>query len=137
MRWFARTTNIIPVDPNVNLMSAMQAGATGLRLKRILVLFPEGERSIDGELKPFRKGAPILSAQLGVPIVPVAMDGMFALWPRGRSFQWRKLLPWSVTPLGLAFGEPITMSKGDDAGATERLRRAIEALLTAIRSARR
>ena len=137
MRWFARTTNIIPVDPNVNLMSAMQAGATGLRLKRILVLFPEGERSIDGELKPFRKGAPILSAQLGVPIVPVAMDGMFALWPRGRSFQWRKLLPWNVAPLGLAFGEPITMSKGDDAGATERLRRAIETLLAAIRSARR
>jgi len=137
MRWFARTTNIIPVDPNVNLMSAMQAGAAGLRLRRILVLFPEGERSIDGELKPFRKGAAILAAQLGVPIVPVAMDGLFPLWPRSRSFQWRALLPWRVTPVGLAFGAPLTVRKGDDAGATERLRRAIETLLAAIRSARR
>ena len=137
MRRFARATNIIPVDPNVNLMSAMQAGATGLRMKRILVLFPEGERSIDGELKPFRKGAPILSAQLGVPIIPVAMDGLFELWPRGRSLQWGRLLPWKVKPVGLAFGAPLTMSKGDDAGATDRLRRAIETLLTSIRSAQR
>lgn len=137
MRRFARATNIIPVDPNVNLMSAMQAGATGLRMKRILVLFPEGERSIDGELKPFRKGAPILSAHLGVPIVPVAMDGLFQLWPRSRGIQWRALLPWNVTPLGLAFGAPMPMTKGDDAGATERLRRAIETLQTSIRSARR
>jgi long-chain acyl-CoA synthetase len=55
-RWFARTVNLIPVDPDANLVSAMQAGATGLRLKKILVLFPEGERSIDGELKKFPKG---------------------------------------------------------------------------------
>ena len=137
MQRVARATNIIPVDPNVNLMSAMQAGAAGLRLKRILVLFPEGERSIDGELKPFRKGAPILSAQLGVPIVPVAMDGLFELWPRGRSFQWRKLLPWNVTPISLTFGAPMAMAKGDDAGATERLRQTIESLLASLRATRR
>jgi long-chain acyl-CoA synthetase len=136
MRRFARATNIIPVDPNVNLMSAMQAGAAGLRLGRVLVLFPEGERSIDGELKPFRKGAPVLSAQLGVPIVPVAMDGLFQLWPRGRSFQWRALLPRNVTPVRLAFGTPITLPKGDDAAATETLRRALETLFTAIRAPR-
>src|SRR5262249_24574333 len=43
----ARALNIVPVDPDANLISAMQAGATGLRLKKVLVLFPEGERSID------------------------------------------------------------------------------------------
>ncbi len=137
MRRFARETNIVPVDPNVNLMSAMQASATGLRLGRILVLFPEGERSIDGELKPFRKGAPILSAQLGVPIVPVAMDGLYQLWPRGRGFQWRALLPWTGTRLRLAFGPPVTLVKGDDAGATAELRRRIETLFASIRSTRR
>ncbi len=137
MRGFARATNIIPVDPNTNLVSAMQAGAAGLRLGRVLVLFPEGERSIDGELKPFRKGASILAAELGVPIVPVAMDGLFPLWPRGRAFQWRALWPWNVTPLGLTFGAPLTISRGDDAGATARLRRVVEEMLGAIRSARR
>ena len=43
------------------------------------MLFPEGERSIDGELKKFRKGAPILSAHLDAPIVPVAIDGLYEL----------------------------------------------------------
>lgn len=137
MAGFARATNIIPVDSNENLMSAMQAGATGLRQRRVLVLFPEGERSIDGELKPFRKGAPILSAQLNVPIVPVAMDGLFQLWPRSRSFQWRALLPGRSTPITLAFGAPLQMAKGDDAGATARLRQQIQVMFDAIRSADR
>ncbi len=87
-RWFARTVNLIPVDPDANLATAMQASAAGLRLNKILVLFPEGERSIDGELKKFRKGAPILSAHLDAPIVPVALDGLYELWPRGRSLNW-------------------------------------------------
>jgi long-chain acyl-CoA synthetase len=134
MKAFARLTHIIPVDPNENLMSAMQAGATGLRLNKVLVLFPEGERSIDGELKPFRKGAPILSAQLGVPIVPVAMDGLFQLWPRTKSLQWRAMLPWNLTPVRVQFGAPLQMSKGDDAGATASLRRAIEDMFNAMRT---
>ena len=101
---------------------------------RVLMLFPEGERSIDGELKPFRKGAPILSAYLGVPIVPVAMNGLFELWPRSRGFQWGALLPWNVTPVRLRFGAPISLTKGDDTGATERLRQAISTLFESIRS---
>ena len=136
MRAFARATNVIPVDPNVNLMSAMQAGAAGLRLGKILVLFPEGERSIDGELKPFRKGAPILAAYLAVPIVPVAMDGLHPLWPRGRGFQWRALLPGRSKPVTLRFGAPITVARGDDAGATAVLRQAIGVLFDAIRAGR-
>ena len=110
-RWFARTVNLIPVDPDANLVTAMQAGAAGLRLKKILVLFPEGERSIDGELKKFRKGAPILSAHLDAPIVPVALDGLYDLWPRGRSFNWRLLLPWRRQRVTYEFGEPIQASK--------------------------
>lgn len=137
MARFARATNIIPVDSNENLVSAMQAGATGLRQQRVLVLFPEGERSIDGELKPFRKGAPILSAQLNVPIVPVAMDGLYHLWPRGRSFCWRALLPWNAAPLTLQFGAPMQMAKGDDAGATARLRQQIHVMFESSRLPKR
>ena len=80
MKRVARFTNVIPVDADSNLETAMKAGAAGLRLGKVLLLFPEGERSIDGELKPFRKGASILSAHLNAPIVPVAMDGLFELW---------------------------------------------------------
>jgi 1-acyl-sn-glycerol-3-phosphate acyltransferase len=64
-RWLAGQMSLVPVDPDAGLVSAMQAGAFGLRRRRILVLFPEGERSIDGTVKHFKKGAAILAAAAG------------------------------------------------------------------------
>ena len=81
---FARFINLMPIDPDSHLIEAMQASAAGLRMGKVLLLFPEGERTIDGELKRFRKGAAILAGQLAVPVVPVAIDGLFPIWPRGK-----------------------------------------------------
>ena len=52
-----------------------------------LILYPEGERSIDGTPKIFKKGAAILSIHLQVPIVPVAIEGFYEAWPRNQTFQ--------------------------------------------------
>lgn len=112
MRWLARSLNVVPVDPDANLVTAMQAGAYGLRLGKVLVLFPEGERSIDGEVKTFRKGAAILSHHLCAPIVPVALDGVWDIWPRGRSIGWRALTPG--TRVRIEFGAPLPVSETDD-----------------------
>jgi 1-acyl-sn-glycerol-3-phosphate acyltransferase len=95
------------VDPDTNLLRAMQAGAFGLRHGKVLVLFPEGERSADGEPKRFKKGAAILSMHLGVPIVPVALDGIYEIWPRGSSPQWRTLLPGAPGRAKVRFGAPL------------------------------
>ncbi|MGE5814950.1 MAG: AMP-binding protein [Acidobacteriota bacterium] len=123
MRWLARTLNVVPVDPDSNLVKAMQAGAHGLSLGKVLVLFPEGERSIDGEVKPFRKGAAILSRHLGAPIVPVAIDGTWDIWARGRPINWNTLLPWSGTRVRVEFGAPLPVADTDDyAAQTELLR---------------
>jgi len=82
------------------LIPAMRAGIFGLRHERVLVLYPEGERSIDGTPKTFKKGAAILSIHAQVPIVPVAIEGFYEAWPRGKSFQ-------KFVPLQIAFGDPI------------------------------
>ena len=87
MRRLARWLRVIVVDPDANLVSAMRAGAFGLRHGRILILYPEGERSIDGTPRTFKKGAAILSIHLQVPIVPVAIEGFHEAWPRGKPFQ--------------------------------------------------
>jgi len=100
MRWLARLVNLVPVDPDSNLVRAMQAGAFGLRHGKVLVLFPEGERSIDARVKKFKKGASILSMHLRVPIVPVAFEGLFEVWPRGRGVQ-------GLSQVSVRFGEPI------------------------------
>jgi long-chain acyl-CoA synthetase len=105
--WLARKMNVVPVDPDANLLPAMQAGAFGLRHGKVLVLFPEGERSIDGTVRKFKKGAAILSQHLQVPIVPVAIHGVFELWPRNRPLDWRGLLPWSGHHVTIRFGPPL------------------------------
>jgi long-chain acyl-CoA synthetase len=126
--WLARALNIVPVDPDANLLRAMRAAAFGLKHGKVLLLFPEGERSIDGTVKPFRKGAAILSQHLNVPIVPVAINGLFELWPRGRSFAWKHLLPWSGHRTSLRFGAPISARacEGSYADHTETVRAAVE-----------
>ncbi len=133
MRWFARMTNVIPVDADANLEQALRAGAAGLRMGKVLLLFPEGERSIDGNLKTFKKGAAMLSAHCQAPMVPVAMDGLFRLWPRGRNLQWVNLRPSRVQPVDLSFGSSQTATPGRYAEATQALRDAVGALLTNLR----
>ncbi len=100
MRRLARWLRVIVVDPDVNLVPAMRAGAFGLRHGRILILYPEGERSIDGTPRTFKKGAAILSIHLQAPIVPVAIEGFHDAWPRGQWFQ-------KFVPLKIQFGDPI------------------------------
>ena len=101
MRRLARSLKVVVVDPDANLVPAMRAGAFGLRHGLSLILYPEGERSIEGTPRIFKKGAAILSIHLQVPIVPVAIDGFYEAWPRNKSFQ-------GFNPLKIVFGDPIT-----------------------------
>jgi long-chain acyl-CoA synthetase len=96
----ARSLRVVVVDPDANLIPAMRAGAFGLRQGRPLILYPEGERSIDGTPRTFKKGAAILSIHLQVPIVPIAIEGFYEVWPRNKPFRGFK-------PLKMVFGDPI------------------------------
>jgi long-chain acyl-CoA synthetase len=142
----ARLMRLAPVDPDTNLLRAMQAGAFGLKHGMILVLFPEGERSIDGEVKKFKKGAAILSTHLQAPIIPVAIRGTFSIWPRNRSISWKALLPWTGTRVQILFGTPMSIAAGSVptslqasseahyAAFTEKLRQAVVDLRSTLRS---
>jgi len=100
MRRLARSIKVVVVDPDAHLVPAMRAGAFGLRHGMALVLYPEGERSIDGMPRIFKKGAAILSIHLQVPIVPIAIEGFYEAWPRNKPFH-------GFAPLKMVFGDPI------------------------------
>ena len=100
MRRLARSIKTVVVDPDANLIPAMRAGAFGLRHGLSLILYPEGERSIDGTPRIFKKGAAILSIHLQVPIVPIAIEGFFDSWPRNQAFKGFK-------PMKMMIGDPI------------------------------
>lgn len=51
---------------------------------RSLIIYPEGTRSRTGEMGKFKKGPAMISAEVGLPIVPAFITGSFASWPKGR-----------------------------------------------------
>jgi 1-acyl-sn-glycerol-3-phosphate acyltransferase len=82
---------------------------------------------MDGTVKKFKKGSPILAQHLGVPVVPVAVKGIYELWPRNRPFNWRLMLPWSGHRVSIEFGEPLTFAeKASYADSTAELREAVD-----------
>jgi 1-acyl-sn-glycerol-3-phosphate acyltransferase len=90
-----------------------------------VLLFPEGTRTRDGTLGPFKKGGFHLAIKAGVPIVPVALKGTRELMPSG------SLLLRSGTMTAI-IGEPIaTQGLGDEerANLNERVRGVVEAML--------
>jgi long-chain acyl-CoA synthetase len=128
MRRLARWIRVIVVDPDANLVPAMRAGAFGLRHGRILVLYPEGERSINGTPRIFKKGAAILSIHIQVPIVPIAIEGFYDAWPRGKNFIQK------LAPLKMVFGKPILPPPESEASeeAYEELTAEVKAKIVAM-----
>jgi long-chain acyl-CoA synthetase len=100
MRRLARWLRVVVLDPDANLIPAMRAGAYGLHQRRVLILYPEGERSDTGNPTVFRKGAAILSIHEQAPIVPIAIEGFYEAWPRHKKFP-------KFANLQLVFGKPI------------------------------
>jgi 1-acyl-sn-glycerol-3-phosphate acyltransferase len=85
------------------------------------LIYPEGQRSWDGKLQPFRRGGFFLALETGTPIVPVSISGTFELMPRGR---------WLVKkgPVRIVFHEPIsvdTSSQEEMSELMERVRAAV------------
>ena len=100
MRRLARFIRVVVLDPDANLVPAMRAGFYGLTHGRTLILYPEGERTNDGNPTIFRKGAAILSIHAQAPIVPIAIEGFYEAWPRHKPFP-------KFAHLQLVFGKPI------------------------------
>jgi 1-acyl-sn-glycerol-3-phosphate acyltransferase len=51
-----------------------------------LLVFPEGTRSTTGQIAPFKPGIGLLARELGLPVVPIYIDGLFKILPKGRTF---------------------------------------------------
>ena len=70
------------------------------KIPRSVAIFPEGTRTSDGELLPFKKGAAIFAINTDIPIIPVAISGTFS-WSK------KKLFDMSQSVISFEFGEPI------------------------------
>ncbi len=105
----SRRSQMIMININHDLITAMQRTAEPLKRGANVVIFPEGARSRDGKLLPFKKYYAILAKELNVPVVPVMIDGTFEAMRAGKLFPLPakvrlKYLP-AVYPDGLSYDE--------------------------------
>ncbi len=101
--WYLQRSGQIPVD-STSLRSALASlnrGVKALQAGMPLVIFPEGGRSLDGQLQPFLSGPAFMAIRARVPIVPLALIGTYELMP----MHTYHLHP---RPLLLIVGEPIS-----------------------------
>lgn len=103
-----------------------------LEAGRAVIIFPEGSRTHDGSVEAFKRGAAVIVKRSRCPVLPVAIEGAYDAWPRGRARP--KVLGQRVS---VSIGEPIDhdelMTDGADA-ALERLRAEVDALRRGIRA---
>ncbi|HTR44771.1 MAG TPA: AMP-binding protein [Thermodesulfovibrionales bacterium] len=103
---FGRLGHAIPIDPETFLSGALRLSSHVLKTRRILCIFPEGGRSFDGELMPFKKGIGILAVRHNVPVVPALIEGTFTALPKGALFP-------RPSRVRITFGKPFHPSELD------------------------
>lgn len=98
----------IPVDREGNTIPAMNCAKRCLEQGKTLMVFPEGARSRDGSMLPFKNGAAALAIDTDKKILPVSIDGSFEIFSRWNKyphiFDWKHLRKF---PLHISFGPPI------------------------------
>jgi 1-acyl-sn-glycerol-3-phosphate acyltransferase len=125
--WYLDRSGQIPIDtanPRASL-SSLGIGVKALRSGMPLFVFPEGGRTPTGDLRPFLSGAAYLAIRAQVPLVPIALTGVYDLLP----IHTHHFYPGELT---LSVGEPIEttgMNMRQTEELTARLRAAVEALM--------
>ena len=121
-RFFAARAHIIVMDINRNVTDSLRMIAAVLRRGKKIMIFPEGARSRDGRLQPFKKSFAIMAKELGVPVVPVVINGAFETLPIGRHWP----IKGNVT---VEFLDPVYPDTLDEQGILNTVRAAIESRL--------
>jgi 1-acyl-sn-glycerol-3-phosphate acyltransferase len=131
-RWLIHSLDAIPIDREGMGMSGLKETLRRLKHEELVLIFPEGTRTGDGELAPLKPGFSALAKRAKVPLVPVAIEGAFEAWPR-----WRKFPGLSV--IQVEIGRPILPSEIGEATDRElvaEVQRRIEECLIAARRRR-
>ena len=87
-----------------------------------ILVFPEGHHTADGRLLPFRAGVGLLAGRLGVPVVPLRIDGLFEVKQAGKKFAPPGMIR-------LRIGEPVRFApRTDPQKIAEELQKRVAAL---------
>jgi len=117
--------NARPVSGKAQDVSVFKAMVKLMKEGKKVIIFPEGKRSRDGELKPLKPGVSLLISRTGAAVVPAYLHGTFTTWP---AF---KKLPKLSGKTACVFGEPLYFSPDTP---QEEISRTIERSILALKA---
>ncbi len=131
-----RAFNAVSIKEEEGDLGAIRTVIDRLRLGDAVIIYPEGSRTDNGEVQPFRRGATLIAKKSGCTVLPVAIDGAFNAWPRSRKAP-RLFGYLAGRRVQVLIGEPIAahelLRDGQDA-ALARLEQEVRALHASLRA---
>jgi len=112
-----RSLGALPVVGGGGDKAVMRAALSELEAGRCVLVYPEGTRTADGGLAPFKSGIALLLRRSNATVVPIGIEGAFDAWPRNASRpRWRRRIETEV-------GDPIAVEALLAGGASDAMRR--------------
>jgi 1-acyl-sn-glycerol-3-phosphate acyltransferase len=97
-RWLINSLDAIPIDREGLGLDGLKETLRRLRREELVLLFPEGTRTPDGEVHAFKPGFSALAKRAGVPLLPVAIEGAYEAWPRRNRFPRLSVIQIQIGP---------------------------------------
>ncbi len=114
--------NLFPLPREAGFRQSFAYAGEAVDRGYSVLVFPEGRHTVDGKINPFRAGIGLLANNLGIPVLPMRISGLFEVKQAGKRFA----RPWKI---GVRIGQPMKFPAGS---APERiaqeLQRAVEAV---------
>jgi 1-acyl-sn-glycerol-3-phosphate acyltransferase len=104
--WLLPKLNVIPVNQEGVDRSAIKAVIRILNTSHAVLIFPEGSRTLDGNLQPAEPGLGLVIAKTLAPVVPMRIFGAHEALPRGGG-------GLHLVPITIVIGEPISFTAAD------------------------
>ena len=104
LRWYMLRTGVVPLSRDRGDVGAIKVAIQLLKSGNCVGLFPEGTRTMDGNLQQAKGGIGFLIAKASVPVVPLYISGSYEAYPKGS----KKIKPH---PISLHYGPAITLNE--------------------------
>lgn len=136
LKWWFQLVGAIPIDSErrnpASLRRALDEVSQALKNGEIVMVFPEGKLSPDGDIHTFRRGLETILARDAVPVIPAGLAGLWGSWTSKNGGQpltkWPKRFRARVS---LHFGPPVDPRMAQDVA----LRRYLEARVRVLKAA--
>ena len=114
--------NLFPLPREAGFRQSFAYAGEAVDRGYSVLVFPEGRHTVDGKMNPFRAGIGLLANNLGIPVLPMRIHGLFEVKQAGKKFA----PPWKIC---VRIGQPMKFAPGTDPEQVAReLQSAVEAL---------